>query len=424
MAWIEDCWNDPMTTQQLKTSSGTRPLRDLSNTLETTHYGDDIGNAQKGALKKRGGLRAQGNAPNRLVVDTADVGALMKKAMQSAAGVDKEVLHVYEDTESSGEKDMGQNKKRHSGGQSRKKPARYGDWFDGDDAELEKMVDEFNDESVVLKDDAQDVARHVREITDGLCSQLDMLIDEKELDVDGKVNEQSLREKLLESWEGKSYYDRLLQMAGSTETTSTLIQKSLETQGKVGGVRPDDSSGSPVPLLSPPKRKTAHGNTGPSKPQGLGVLKIPDRPLIPEEALSAVADQPVKTKASVAAAKRNVGPGLLKVSARGSKPMSAPWDNQTDKYSSQISSLKKDVAQQQDALVTAGKRAHDGLSRLCVLKKEATLHEALELEKQFKAMEVDIQKIISLSRQLANQITVGKANASVLVKSLKKKAAQ
>jgi hypothetical protein len=374
--------NDQMTTQGLRdvsTITALRPLQDVSNTI--------IDGNTKDGLKKKTGLGGSGNAANRLPSQRA------KKQMMDTP--DNGLLQVYED-------DHPIQKKRESGGQSRKKPARYGDWFDGDDAELEKMVDEFNDEQQVEKDD---VARHVQQITDGLCSQLDLLIDENELD--GNVNEQSLREKLLKSWEGKSYYDRLLQMAGSSETTSTLIQKSLENKGIA-----NSDGESPRPLLSPPKRKN---NNAMHTSRGI------NPPLIPEQVLPSAGN--AKPKLSVAVNKRPAGPGLLKVSARGAKPTPAPWENTAgDKHSS--ASLKKDVAQQQEALAGVGKRAHDGLSRLCCLKKEATLQEAIDIEKEFRAMEIDVQKIISLSRQLANQITVGKANASVLVKSLKKKAAQ
>lgn len=374
-----------MTTQGLRDVSATtalRPLRDVSNTITDENTKD--------GLKKKTGLGVSGNAANRLPSQRA------KKQMMGSP--DYGLLQVYDD--------HAVQKKKHNGGQSRKKPARYGDWFDGDDAELEKMVDEFNDEQQVEKDD---VARHVQEITDDLCSQLDILIDENELD--GRVNEQSLREKLLESWEGKSYYDRLLQMAGSSETTSTLIQKSLENKGMTTS---DEVSESQKPLLSPPKRKNADAM---QKSRSLDA----NRPSVPQQALPSAGY--TKSKISVAVNKKSAGPGLLKVSARGAKPAPAPWENtHGDKYSP--ASLKKDIAQQQEALAGVGKRAHDGLSRLCCLKKEATLQEAIDIEKEFRTMELDVQKIISLSRQLANQITVGKANASVLVKSLKKKAAQ
>lgn len=375
-----------MTTQGLGDIGATtalRPLRDVSNIISDENT--------KSGLKKKTGLGGSGNAANRLRsqrVNKPDTGS-----------PGNGLLRVYDENHPI-------ENKRHSGGQSRKKPARYGDWFDGDDAELEKMVDEFNDEQQVEK---EDVARHVQEITDGLCSQLDILIDENELD--GNVNEQSLRDKLLESWEGKSYYDRLLQMAGSTETTSTLIQKSLENKGRT---RTDEPSDSPKTLLSPPKRKNS-GNA--QKPRALDV----NRSLVPEHMPKGIGN--VRPKPSVAVNKRATGPGLLKVSARGAKPTPAPWENTlADKHSP--ASLKQDIMQQHESLAAVGKRAHDGLSRLCCLKKEATLQEAIDIEKEFRAMELDVQKIISLSRQLANQITVGKANASVLVKSLKKKATQ
>lgn len=373
-----------------------KALRDLSN----------INSNKSKASKKVGGRSLddvlQGNT-------NADIEALMKKAMANTHTLHTKTkaLQVYEDDkENSGAVGL-QQKKRNSGGQSRRKPARYGDWFDGDDAELEKMVDEFNDEQVDLKTgvEAHDVARQVREITDGLCSQLDSLIDEDELS--GPVDEQSLRDKLLESWEGKTYYDRLLQMAGSNETTSTLIQKSLQSQGRKPSVSPSHSSDSCNALLSPPKPR------GNGKYKALNV-QIPEQPLIPEEALAAVDKNPLASRK---------GPGLLKVSSsRGSKPILSPRDDSNSTLanaSAHARTLKKQLAQQQEALAGTSKSAQHGLARLQVMKKEPTmLHQASQVEREFRSMDVEVQKLLTAAKQLANQIAIGKANASVLVKSL------
>ena len=89
------------------------------------------------------------------------------------------------------------------------RPSRYGDWFDGDDDELEKMVEDFNesdeDESGGVKerkkDHGEDIAKKVHDITNGLCSKLDTLIEESPAHDSGY--DRSLRDQLLESWEGK-----------------------------------------------------------------------------------------------------------------------------------------------------------------------------------------------------------------------------
>jgi len=134
------------------------------------------------------------------------------------------------------------------------RPARYGEWFDGDDDELDKMVDGYNEDEEndgppheamaeahrqELKDRANrrksafpavdmkrtsakettmtpeagsasvqvgsDIANKVRAIANGLCEQLDGLIEESP--AVGKLEKpdegKSLRDKLLESWEGR-----------------------------------------------------------------------------------------------------------------------------------------------------------------------------------------------------------------------------
>ncbi len=147
------------------------------------------------------------------------------------------------------------------------RPTRYGDWFDGDDEELEQMVDEFNGDEEAAReaheealarrkrermearaaptrrsrqqalpttaeedieeenvattkaatplagslplvsnsaDLGTDIANKVRAIADGLCERLDGLIEESPALARGaKRDDKSLRDKLLESWEGR-----------------------------------------------------------------------------------------------------------------------------------------------------------------------------------------------------------------------------
>lgn len=130
------------------------------------------------------------------------------------------------------------------------RPARYGDWWTGDDTELDQMVDEYNDDeeeeaakaeeerqkreraarvnrrksafpalgrSVAVEEDEPvaaaaaetknaDVGQQVRDMANELCAKLDGLI-EPDASPKGQrkrfEDDKSLREKLLESWEGK-----------------------------------------------------------------------------------------------------------------------------------------------------------------------------------------------------------------------------
>ena len=173
---------------------------------------------------------------------------------------------VEEDVPLAAKQLMNQRRRRKSVYQ---RPTRYGDWFDGDDEELERMVDEFNDdEEEGAQQDAQqaqrrreqrdraarrksafptmaqrepsaseendqeehkaqeaymapaaeavscptaaaapaaalgnDIASKVRAIADGLCERLDGIIEESPMV--RKPDEKSLRDKLVESWEGR-----------------------------------------------------------------------------------------------------------------------------------------------------------------------------------------------------------------------------
>lgn len=149
------------------------------------------------------------------------------------------------------------------------RPARYGEWFDGDDEELERMVEsDSNDENQenlvankkagrnirkIEKDHgdgraqvpskaveepsapneasppATDVVKKVRAITEGLCDKLDGLIEETPLGKMGHPkDDRTLRDKLLESWEGRSYYDRLMELAGEDQKQRQDIERARE----------------------------------------------------------------------------------------------------------------------------------------------------------------------------------------------------
>lgn len=129
------------------------------------------------------------------------------------------------------------------------RPARYGEWFDGDDEELDKMVEASNEDeegdtiaasaanaarqqqdlkdrsnrrksafpavgrpapaavaSQSPADAGANIANQVRAIADGLCERLDGLIEESPAIPKGlgqREDGKTLRDKLLESWEGR-----------------------------------------------------------------------------------------------------------------------------------------------------------------------------------------------------------------------------
>lgn len=370
--------------------------------------------------------------------------------------------------------------KRHRRRSVFQRPSRYGEWFDGDDDELDRMVESSDDDDNDRGDDTEiiinrprstsaeqehailkaamtpsmqktktmpsssktpllappgsDIVRKVRAIADGLCERLDGLIEESPaLPRGGRKDEKSLRDKLLESWEGRSYYDRLMQIAGGSAEQDGGEEgmggeAGKKTKGKNGsgeeGEESSPSSGPAAPpgvlsFLSPPKPKmraelaaalekatslVAAGKTNPTK-SGVGLpvpsskqmasksksgatTKTPPLPLsamrktispkvvnssnattsrpspatVPSTSAttSTVASaspslstattatttsstssqrqqqqqQQHKNKGSLASLSINVnaeparGLSLLKVSARGSKPMQAPWQQQ------------------------------------------------------------------------------------------------
>jgi hypothetical protein len=251
------------------------------------------------------------------------------------------------------------------------RPARYGDWFDGDDEELEKMVHDFNgDEQEDGKTNSNDAksrssknnhidasgtrstkpdqlkeraarrksafpimgrspppnltkesmaltpvnnnankrvdpsnpsvlstantphnrtvntAQKIRAMAAGLCNQLDGLIEESPAVPRGfsRFENKSLRDKLVESWQGRSYYERLMQMAGAgvpgtvtevageAKTVATIETSNAgdvgcqDAQEKPEHVESTQEGGPSVGILgflSPPKprRKVAEGQS-------------------------------------------------------------------------------------------------------------------------------------------------------------------
>ena len=65
------------------------------------------------------------------------------------------------------------------------------------------MVDEFQNERPDV------VGDRVRESVAELCGVLDELIEEEDATSNGRTGGPSLREQLVDSWQGKSYYERL-----------------------------------------------------------------------------------------------------------------------------------------------------------------------------------------------------------------------
>ncbi|KAL4524815.1 hypothetical protein Ndes2526B_g07007 [Nannochloris sp. 'desiccata'] len=315
------------------------------------------------------------------------------------------------------------------------RPTRYGDWFDGDDDELEQMVDEFNGDEEAAReaheeakaqrkrekmegvraaatrrskqaaltatseevekertatplaassglplisptDMGTDIANKVRAIADGLCERLDGLIEESPaLPRGAKRDDKSLRDKLLESWEGRSYYERLMQMAGGSAEQESL-QAELEAAKAEGSMDSStvssDKEGSTAPgeqkpaapthalsFLSPPKPKMrmelAAALQRPLLPLakdlpitapkvGLPAAPAPAVVLPPATTTQPGKVSPVSTVNTTSQAPpsnlqlqlprqqivqqqhtQDISRGLLKVSARGSKPMPAPW---------------------------------------------------------------------------------------------------
>lgn len=92
---------------------------------------------------------------------------------------------------------------------------KFGDWFDGDDKDLEETLGEFNDEEGSTEHKPGDsVVKKVQAMAAELCADLDTLIAPESA---FRPVGPSLRQKLIESWEGKTYYDRLREIAGDCD---------------------------------------------------------------------------------------------------------------------------------------------------------------------------------------------------------------
>jgi hypothetical protein len=71
------------------------------------------------------------------------------------------------------------------------------------------MVDEFQNEQQEQEKNVREVGDRVRESVAELCGALDELIEEEDAISNGRASAPSLREQLVDSWQGKSYYERL-----------------------------------------------------------------------------------------------------------------------------------------------------------------------------------------------------------------------
>ncbi|KAK2077902.1 hypothetical protein QBZ16_003770 [Prototheca wickerhamii] len=160
---------------------------------------------------------------------------------------------------------------------------RYGDWFTGDDTELDRKLADYNldvpegspaaqaqasrraarrqswlaktrglrpgdaaleprergaagreHDAAGREHDA--VARSLQSVTEQLCSQLDELVPAAEKSGDEAPGQPSLRQQLVASWNGKSYYERLASMADEPEQ-----------DGASDGPRKGGSAPSPAP---------------------------------------------------------------------------------------------------------------------------------------------------------------------------------
>ncbi|KFM26612.1 hypothetical protein F751_2199 [Auxenochlorella protothecoides] len=120
---------------------------------------------------------------------------------------------------------------------------RYGEWFTGDDQELDRKLADYNldvaagspmaevqqarraarRESWIARTQTyagssgasrggDDVAGQVADVAAQLCAQLDQLVPEQEAAEDSAAPRMSLREQLQASWNGKTYYERLAAM--------------------------------------------------------------------------------------------------------------------------------------------------------------------------------------------------------------------
>lgn len=116
-----------------------------------------------------------------------------------------------------------------------------------------------------------DVVHKVRAITEGLCDKLDGLIEESPAvgHLGRPKDDRSLRDKLLESWEGRSYYDRLMEIAAEDQKERKARMQSTSTETSRGKQINNDSEMSHTKESSEEKQQTMnqsfHGILSPPK---------------------------------------------------------------------------------------------------------------------------------------------------------------
>ncbi len=82
------------------------------------------------------------------------------------------------------------------------------------------MVDEFQNEQ---QEQETNVGDRVRESVAELCGALDELIEEEDAISNGRASVPSLREQLVDSWQGKSYYERLQNVVDADAVRTSLF---------------------------------------------------------------------------------------------------------------------------------------------------------------------------------------------------------
>ena len=85
------------------------------------------------------------------------------------------------------------------------------------------MVDEFQNEQQEQETNVREVGDRVRESVAELCGALDELIEEEDAISNGRASVPSLREQLVDSWQGKSYYERLQNVVDADAVRTSLF---------------------------------------------------------------------------------------------------------------------------------------------------------------------------------------------------------
>lgn len=116
-------------------------------------------------------------------------------------------------------------------------------------------------------------AQKIRALAAGLCNQLDGLIEESPAVPRGfsRFENKSLRDKLVESWQGRSYYERLMQMAGTGVPQTEEGQTKMIAAAAEAGKRSEN----PVGCQDAEKEDAEHANVGSTTQEGgpsVGIL--------------------------------------------------------------------------------------------------------------------------------------------------------